>query len=116
MTVFESLNKTTDKATDTAERYVKTSKEYFKLKVFQQLTLTLGLITKFAIVGGLIAFSLVFMGISGALAIGDELDSLPLGFLMIGVLFLILSLIVFLLKNAINSKIIKTIGDKYFEK
>ena len=36
MTVFESLNKTTDKATDTAERYVKTSKEYFKLKVFQK--------------------------------------------------------------------------------
>ncbi|MFT4781446.1 MAG: hypothetical protein ACI9SD_001130, partial [Pseudohongiellaceae bacterium] len=36
MTVFESLNKATDRATDTAEKYVKTSKEYFKLKVFQQ--------------------------------------------------------------------------------
>ena len=30
MTVFESLHNTTDKAADNAEKYLKTSQEYFK--------------------------------------------------------------------------------------
>ena len=59
MTVFESLNNTTDKATDTAERYVKTSKDYLKLKIFQQLTISISLVSKFAVIGSLSGLALI---------------------------------------------------------
>ncbi|TXE19954.1 hypothetical protein ES692_01460 [Psychroserpens burtonensis] len=116
MTVFESLNETTDRATDTAEKYVKTSKEYFKLKVFQQLTLTLSLVTKFAVVGGLIAFSVIFTAVAGAIAIGEYLGNMSLGYLIIGAIFLLLSFIVYLLRSHINSKIISSMANKFFDK
>jgi hypothetical protein len=116
MTVFESLNKVTDRATDTAEKYVKTSKEYFKLKVFQQLTLTLSLVTKFAVIGGLIAFSLIFMALAGAIAIGEYLGNMSLGYLIMGVLFLLFSFIVYLIRSHINSKIISSMADEFFDK
>ncbi|WP_040279768.1 phage holin family protein [Psychroserpens damuponensis] len=115
MTVFESLNETTDKATDTAERYYKTSKTYFKLKVFQQLTLTLSFIVKFAIIGGLVAFALIFMSIAGAMAIGEELESLPLGYLIVGLVYLVLSFILYFLKGKINTKIIQSVSNKFFD-
>ncbi|MEM5564367.1 hypothetical protein WNY78_04600 [Psychroserpens sp. AS72] len=115
MTVFESLNETTDKATDTAERYLKTSKDYFVLKVFQQLTLTLSFLTKFAVIGVLITLAFIFMAVAGAMAIGEKLDNLPLGYLIVGFIFLILSLIVYFFRNRINSKIISSVGDKFFD-
>ena len=116
MTVFESLNETTTKATNTAEKYIDTSKDYLKLKVFQQLTLTLSLAVKSAIIGGLIAFALIFISISGALALGDKLDNLPLGFLLVGLIFVILSIIVFIFRERVNSKIISTVSEKFFDK
>ena len=34
MSVFENLHNTTDKATDLGEKYIKTSRQYFRLKIF----------------------------------------------------------------------------------
>lgn len=115
MTVFESLNETTDKATDTAERYVKTSKEYFKLKVFQQITLILSFLTKFAAIGVLILLAFIFMAAAGAMALGEALENMPLGYLIVGLVFLLIALIVYALRNKINTKIISTVADKFFE-
>lgn len=115
MTVFESLNETTDKATETAERYVKASKEYFKLKVFQQLTLILSLITKFAVIGVLLTLGFIFMAVAGAMALGEALENMPLGYLIVGFVFFMISLIVYLLREKINTKIISSVADKFFE-
>jgi len=115
MTVFESLNETTNKATDAAEKYANTSKEYFKLKVFQQLSLTLSLATKVLIIGGLMGLAFIFIAVAGAIAIGEELDSLPLGYLIVGIIFLILSIIIYSLRNRINTKVITAVSDKFFD-
>jgi tellurite resistance protein TehA-like permease len=115
MTVFESLNNTADKATETAERYVKNSKGYVKLKIFQQLAISLSLATKFAIIGGMVSLGLIFVSIAGALAIGKQLDNVPLGFVIIGLLFLVFALIIYTLRKKINKKIIKELSEKFFD-
>ncbi|MDG5492930.1 hypothetical protein [Psychroserpens sp. SPM9] len=115
MTVFESLNNTTDKATDTAEKYVKTSQQYFKLKVFQQLTISLSLIIKLSIIGGLITLALIFMAVAGAIEIGKALDSLPLGYAIVGLVFIVFAVLVYYSRKAIDQKIIKVLSDKFFD-
>ena len=116
MAVFESLNNTTDKAVDNGEKYIKSSKDYLKLKVFQQLAMTLSLATKFAIIGGLVGLALIFMATAGAMAIGDAINNIPLGFTIIGAVLLVFAVIGYLLKKHIDKKIIVTLSSKFFDK
>ncbi|MBR9914409.1 MAG: hypothetical protein GYB32_06200 [Algicola sp.] len=115
MTVFESLNQTTDKATDTAETYIKTSQQYLKLKVFQQLTISLSLVTKLTIIGGLATLALIFIAVAGAIEIGEALGNLALGYATIALLFVLLAIIVYYLRHLIDKKIIKVISTKFFD-
>lgn len=116
MTVFESLNKTTDKATEKAEKYIKTTQEYVLLKVFQQISLSLSLVVKLAIIGGLMMLSIVFIAVSSAIAIGEALESMALGYLIVGAVFLLIAVIVYYVRHLIDEKIITSVSNKFFDK
>lgn len=115
MNVFESLNDTTNKATDIGEKYIKTSHQYFKLKIFQQLTITMSLLGKFAVIGSLFFIGLIFLAVSGAIAIGEALDNLALGFVIIGGVLLILCFMTYYLRSYINKKVIVEMSRKFFD-
>ncbi|WP_040251062.1 hypothetical protein [Psychroserpens mesophilus] len=115
MTIFESLNNTTDEAVNNAENYIKTSQSYLRLKVFQQITLSLSLIVKLVIIGGLLTLALIFTAVSSALAIGEALGSISAGYLIVGACFLIMALIVYYFRKHIERKIISSISEKYFD-
>lgn len=115
MTIFESINNTTDKAGETAEKYVKTSKEYLRLKVFQQLTIMVSWIVKSAIIGGCIALAVIFLAVAGAIALGEAVGNMPLGYVLIALIFIILTIVVYNLKRKIDKKIIQTISAKFFD-
>ena len=46
MSVFEDVNHTASKVSHIGERYIRASHQYFRLKIFQQLTLSLSLVAK----------------------------------------------------------------------
>ena len=114
MSVFESLNNTSDKATDLGEKYLKTSREYITLKAFQQLTFSFSLIVKLLAIGGLVFLGLIFLAISGAIAIGNALESLTLGCLIIAFVFVTLAILVYVFRKHIDRKIIQKISIKFF--
>ncbi|WGD35045.1 hypothetical protein [Olleya sp. YS] len=115
MSVFESLNDTSSQAVDKGEAFLKKSHEYYKLKIFQQLTSSLSLMLKALLIGGLMLIGLVFLAISSAIAIGNNLDSFALGFVIVGALFFIISLIIYLLRKQINNTVIRTISKSFFD-
>ncbi|RAJ16811.1 hypothetical protein [Olleya aquimaris] len=115
MSVFESLNDTSNQAVDKGEAYLQKSQEYYKLKIFQQLTSSLSLVLKALLIGGLLLIGLVFLAVSSAIAIGNALDSIALGFVIVGALFLVLSGIIYLLRKHINNTVIKTISKSFFD-
>jgi hypothetical protein len=115
MGVIDSINKTTDKIADSGGNYLKKSEEYYKLKVFQQLTISISVVAKVLIIGGLLFSALFFMAFAVALAIGDWLDNLALGYLIIGVLFVILVIIAYLKRNVINRKVVQALSNKFFD-
>ena len=115
MNLFESINETSDKIADAGETYVKKSKEYFKLKVFQQLTISISVLAKVLIFGGLLFSALIFLAFAAALAIGTWLESLALGYLIIGSVFVIIGILVYLKRSIINQKIIQSLSHKFFD-
>jgi hypothetical protein len=60
MNIFETVNETTGKMSDAGEAYLKKTQEYYKLKLFQQLTVSISLVAKGLIIGGLLFIAMFF--------------------------------------------------------
>ncbi|MEO8932754.1 MAG: phage holin family protein [Xanthomarina sp.] len=115
MNIFESINNTSNRITDAGETYVKKSQEYFKLKVFQQISVSISLVAKVLIIGGLLFIGLFFLAFALALAIGEWLGDPALGYLSVALLFLITTLMVYYNRRFINKKIIKSLSVRFFD-
>ena len=114
MTVFESINHSTTKATDLGQDYIKKSQAYYKLKVFQQLTFTISMLGKALVIGSVLFIGFVFLAFALAMAIGNWLSNIALGYLIVSGLFFCIALIVYKLRHRIDQKIIKTMSPKFF--
>ncbi|MCX7550067.1 phage holin family protein [Xanthomarina sp. F2636L] len=115
MNIFESINDTSGKMADAGETYAKKTQEYIKLKVFQQISVSISYISKALIIGGLLFIALFFLAFASALAIGQWLENLALGYLIVSLLFIILTVIVYYNRKFIDKKIIKRISTKFFD-
>ncbi len=112
--IFESINNTSDKAVDIGEKYLKDTQEYYRLKIFQQLTVTVSMIAKVLVIGGLLFIGLIFLAVAAALAIGELVGNTALGYVIVSVAFFIIGLIVYLKRSFINHKIISKFSPKFF--
>lgn len=113
-TIFESINNTSDKAVDIGEKYIKDTQEYYKLKIFQQLTISVSLVAKALIIGGLLFIGLIFLAVAAALAIGRMIDDVALGYVIVAGVLMIMALIIYFTRDFINKTVIKTLSLKFF--
>ncbi|MCF1192082.1 hypothetical protein LRR18_10850 [Mangrovimonas sp. AS39] len=112
--VFESISENSSKATDLGEKYIKNTQDYIKLKVFQQLTISISMVVKMFIVGSLCFVGSLFLAAAAAWSIGKLLGSLALGCLVVAFLFFILGLIAYQFRQKINSVVITKMSEKFF--
>jgi NADH:ubiquinone oxidoreductase subunit 6 (subunit J) len=115
MSFFEPINQQTKEAVKSGEKFLKYSEEYFNLKIFRQVSFSISMILKVLAIGVLILIAIIFLAISGAIALGDQLNSLPLGIVIVGVGFLLLAGLVYLFRKKIDKKIIRVISESYFK-
>lgn len=115
MNIFESINNTSNKASDIGERYVDKSFKYFKLKIFQQLTYTISMAGKALIIGAVLFIGLILLAVAGAIAIGDVLGNAALGYLIVGALFFIIAFIIYKVRYLVDAKVISKIQIKFYK-
>jgi len=115
MSIIESLSESTDKATDIGEEYIDASREYYKLKIFKEFTASLSLVVKILIFGLLILFIAAFLLIAAAIWIGNILDNLAAGYLIVAGIIFLLALLVFSIRQKIDDKIIQSFSKKIFK-
>ena len=115
MSVLKSLNQTSEKAVDIGEQYYKKTQEYYKLKVFQQLTLTVSMFCKITIIGGLLFMSLIFFAVSGTIALAEVLNNTILACIIIGLSLVLLAGVAYLIRAKIETFIIKKTGKNFFD-
>ncbi|WP_396632793.1 phage holin family protein [Maribacter sp. R86514] len=114
MGVIDSLNETSNKAIDVGEVYYKKTQEYYRLKVFQQLTMTTGMLLKMVVMGGLAFLALMFITVAGVVFLANVIDSMVGACLIAGALFLLLLVIAYVLRSKIDSMLVKKLSDKFF--
>lgn len=114
MNFFESVNETSKTITSNGEAYIKKSQEYYTLKVFQQLSISISLVTKVLVIGGLLFIALVFLAFALAMFIGNSIGNLALGYVITACVFLLATGIIYLKRAVINNMVIKTLSIKFF--
>lgn len=112
--IFESINNTSDKAAEVGEKYLRDSHDYYKLKIFQQLTVSVSMIAKALLIGGLLFIGLIFISIAAALALGDLIGNIAVGYLIVAGFFLIAGAVLYSNRRFINHEIIKKMSPKFF--
>ncbi|WP_027136668.1 phage holin family protein [Gaetbulibacter saemankumensis] len=115
MSLLKSLDNSSTEAKHIVEKYLKTSHQYLRLKIFQQLTLSLSLIIKFFAIGTFVFLAFMFLAITAAIAIGNALDSFTMACLIIAAIFILIALLVYFLRKNIERKIIKAMSIKFFD-
>ncbi|MBP1841604.1 hypothetical protein [Formosa algae] len=115
MNVFESLNETSNKAKDIGERYVESSHQYLKLKIFQQLTGAMSLFGKMLLIGAMLFIAFLFLAMSAALAIGYLFNNFAIGTLIVGGSFLLIAFVIYLLRRRIDQKFIEVMSENFFD-
>lgn len=114
MNIFESVSETSKTIANSGETYIKKSQEYYTLKAFQQLSISISLVTKVLVIGGLLFISLVFLAIALAMFIGNSLGNLALGYIIIAGVFLLVTGIIYLKRTFINNMVVKSLSVKFF--
>ncbi|TLP75717.1 phage holin family protein [Maribacter sp. ACAM166] len=114
MGIIDSLNETSNKAIDVGEIYYKKTQEYYRLKVFQQLTMTTGMLLKIAVIGGLGFLALIFLSVAGIIFLGTILKSMAAACLITSATFIIFLIIAYVFRKKIDNMLIKKLSVKFF--
>lgn len=115
MNVFESINNTSNRASDIGEQFLDKTQEYYKLKIFQQVSYTISMLGKALAIGGVLFIGLIFIAFASAIAIGDLLGHVAYGYLIVGAVFIISAFIIYKVRHLIDSAVIKKFQSKIFK-
>ncbi len=115
MGVFDALNETSNKAVDVGEEFYKKSRAFYKLKIFQQLSMTTGMLCKMVLIGSLALLGFVFFTVALTMYLGELLESNILACLLVGAFLFVLSIIVYLTRRHIDNFVVKKLSPKFFD-
>ena len=98
---FEELKEHTEDIQKETQAYIENSLAYYKLRGFKLAMKSTTMMLKFALIAMSLTMVLFFCSVAGAFAIGAALDSYALGFLIIAGIYLVISGLLFLIKDKI---------------
>jgi hypothetical protein len=98
---FEELKEHTEDIQKQAKAYIENSVAYYKLWGFKVAMKSTTMMLKFALIAVALMMVLLFCSIAAAFFIGEALDSNALGFLIVGGGYLVISGLLFLIKDKI---------------
>ena len=115
MDFFENINKASEKLGDAGKAYVEKSQEYYKLKIFEQTSAYISLVTKIVVIGGLLFTGLIFLAFAFAIYLGNILDNPSLGYVITAAIILVMAVIVYWNRHRINNVVVRKLSSNFFE-
>ena len=98
---FEELKDQVERVQEETKAYIDSTIGYFKLWGFKVAMKSMSIVAKVLLVMGCLIMVLLFGSVAAAIAIGEALNSMAGGFLIVGGLFLVLLVLIVLFKDKI---------------
>jgi hypothetical protein len=112
---FEEIKEHTENIQKEAQAYIENSVAYYKLWGFKVAMRSTTMILKFALIAIALMMVLFFCSIAAALAIGNAMGSYALGFLFIAAIYLVITGLLFLIKDKmVEGPILEKFSEIFF--
>lgn len=112
---FEEIKEHTEDIQKQAKDYIENSVAYYKLWGFKVAMKSTTMMLKFALIAMSLSMVLLFCSVAGAFAIGEALHSYALGFLIVGGIYLVLTGLLFLIKDkVVEGPILEKFSEIFF--
>lgn len=112
---FEELKESTGKIQEETKAYLESTVQYYKLLGFKIVMKSTRMIVRFLLLGFFLMIAFLFGSIAAALAIGNAVNSMALGFLIVaGAYFLIIILIYTLRLRIVERYILRKFSKLFF--
>lgn len=98
---FEEIKNQTEQIQEHAKGYIENNIEYYKLRGFKVLMQSTTMIVKFLLIVLCLSMVILFVSIAAAFAIGSYFNNTAVGFLIVGGFYLLLTGLLFLVKDKI---------------
>jgi len=112
---FEELKHDFSEIDKEVSAYVEHSLEYAKLKSFKISMVLVTYFAKVVLVGVFAILTLLFLSLAASFGLGERYGNLLYGFLIVGLIYLILALIVFAFRERLNKPILRMFSKYYFD-
>lgn len=112
---FEEVKENLTAAELNVRAYIDNSTEYYKLKGFKFLMKGITSLAKILLIGAVALMVLLFLSIAAAFGIGQELNNTFLGFLIIGGIYILISIILVALRKILVKPILEKFSEFYFD-
>jgi len=114
MRIFDTFSDSADKGTAAGKQFISKTYEHTTLKAFQLSALTVSMIAKLVVIGSLASLGFIFLAISSAIALGTYFQNTALGYLLVGLLILFISLLIYFFRNFFDKKVITKMSKMFF--
>ena len=95
--------------------YLDNSEEYLKLKIFK---IIMGMVTAAAqliLIGAISFLALFIISFAGAVALGNSLQDETLGFLIVGLFYVIVTVVCYVFRAKLNKPLLLKFSKNYFD-
>ncbi|MEQ5792471.1 hypothetical protein J4E06_15500 [Muricauda sp. NFXS6] len=113
--MFQDLKENLRDTDESIHAYVEQTREYYELKVFKILMHLIDRILGWFIVSALLFLALLLFSIAVSYGLGVVFDSMVLGFVVVGLFYVLLIGLYALLRDKLSSPLIKRFSIYYFD-
>jgi len=111
---FETLKENVIETDVNIHAYINSSEDYIKLKSFKVLMLGITCITKVLVIGALSCITLLILSLAIAFRLAQVLDNTFYGFLIVGLFYVLIVLLVYVLREKFNRPLLRKFSNYYF--
>lgn len=111
---FEALKENLLETDVNIHGYIKTSEDYIKLKSFKALMIGITFMTKILILGAFIFMALLVVSFAIAFKLAQVLNNTFYGFLIVGLFYVLVVILVYLLRAKISAPLLRKFSNYYF--
>ncbi|MEZ4970639.1 MAG: hypothetical protein R2814_13475 [Flavobacteriaceae bacterium] len=112
---LEKLKRDLTEAGADVRSYLENSEEYIKLKIFKVLMELVTIFAQTLLIGAMLLLALVLLSWAASNALNEALESPYLGFLLVGVGYILIAVVCFSLKDKLNGPLLRKFSKHYFD-
>ncbi|MCG2459216.1 hypothetical protein K8352_00480 [Flavobacteriaceae bacterium F89] len=113
--IFDELKENLSQIDEGFHSYVDSSREYYRLSAFKFLMKTVSALAKWVCVGFIALLALLLLSLAASYGIGQALNNTFYGFLCVGLFYILVGIIFYLLKNRIDRPLLRKFSEYYFD-